>query len=126
MEAIVQIQSNSSPGESNIFQPPEVPWEELDGGWRRQVLFSGQLTLVILEAPGPEEGPIPLHHHVQDQISCVLEGEIEVQIGEETRRVGAGSFYRAPPNVPHGIRVLSRKARLADAFTPPREDFRQK
>ncbi len=108
-----------------IFATQEIPWEEIGGVGRRQVLFSGQLTFVILEASGPTSGPIPLHNHVNDQITYVLDGEIEVQIGEEIRKVSKGSFYRVPPNVPHGMRILTPLARLADAFTPPREDFRR-
>jgi quercetin dioxygenase-like cupin family protein len=108
-----------------IFEAGEVPWETLDNGWRRKVLFSGELTFVLLEAKGPTSGPIELHSHVHDQISYVMEGELEVQIGDETRNISTGGFYRVPVNVPHGVQVLSGKLTLVDAFTPPREDFRK-
>jgi len=108
-----------------IFEADEVSWESLDNGWRRKVLFSGELTFVLLEAKGPTSGPIELHSHVHDQISYVMEGELEVQIGDKTRNISTGGFYRVPTNVPHGVQVLSEKLTLVDAFTPPREDFRK-
>lgn len=109
----------------NILPASDVPWEKLDGGWRRQVVFSGELTLVVLEAPGPTAGPIPLHSHENDQISHVIDGEIEVQVATETRQIGKGGVFRVPANAPHGIRILSSSVRLVDVFTPPREDFRR-
>jgi len=107
-----------------FFAADEVPWVELENGWRRKALFSGELTLVVFEAKGPTTGPIELHSHVHDQISYVAEGEIEAQVGNETRLVSTGGFFRVPANSPHGVRVLSPKLVAIDAFTPPREDFR--
>ena len=107
-----------------IFGAEEVPWEEMENGWRRQVLFSGQLTFVVLDAKGPTSGPVELHNHVHDQISYVMEGDIEAHIGDETKRISTGGFYRVPSNAPHGVQVLSERLLLIDAFTPPREDFR--
>jgi quercetin dioxygenase-like cupin family protein len=112
--------------EKTILDHSDVPWEELENGWRRQVLFSGELTLVVLEAQGPSDGPIPLHHHVHDQISYLVEGKIEVKIGDEQRQIGEGGFYRVPSGVAHGIRILSKSLKLIDVFSPPREDFRPK
>lgn len=109
----------------NIFAEPTIPWEKLENGWRRKVLFSGQLTFVTLQATGPSGAGIELHSHVNDQISYVIQGDIEVQVGEEVRKIGPGGFFRVPPDIPHGIRVLSEEAILVDAFTPPREDFRK-
>ena len=72
---------------SVIFEAEQIPWEEMENGWRRKVLFSGQLTFVVLEAKGPTSGPIELHSHVHDQISYVMEGDVEVHIGDETKRI---------------------------------------
>lgn len=110
---------------SIIFAAEEIPWEEMENGWRRKVLFSGELTFVVLEAKGPTAGAIELHSHVNDQISYVMAGDVEVQIGGETKGISTGGFFRVPPNAPHGVRVLSPTLLVVDAFTPPREDFRK-
>ena len=109
----------------NVLAASEIPWESLDTGWRRKVLFSGELTFVVIDVPAPSDGPITLHRHVNDQISYVVDGEIEVRVGDEVKKIGSGGFYRIPCDELHGIRVLSPTARLVDAFTPPREDFRK-
>jgi mannose-6-phosphate isomerase-like protein (cupin superfamily) len=47
--------------------------------------------------PGP-----PLHvHDAIDEAWYLLEGELEVQVGEERCRVGAGSFLLVPRETPH-------------------------
>jgi quercetin dioxygenase-like cupin family protein len=111
---------------ANILAPSDVPWEKLDTGARRKVVFSGQLTLVILEAPGPTSAPIAMHQHVNDQITYVIDGEMRVHVGDETKQIGKGGFFRVPANVPHGIQILGPSVTLVDVFTPPREDFRRK
>lgn len=115
-------QAPASP--SLFFAAEEIPWVELENGWKRKALFSGELTLVVFEATGPTLGPIELHSHVHDQISYIAEGEIEAQVGEKTRKISSGAFFRVPANAPHGVRVLSDKLVAIDAFSPPREDFR--
>ena len=120
----VQIWGNVMQSDETILPASEADWTVLPNGWRRQSIFSGKLTMAVIEAKGPEQGPILLHHHEHDQVTYLIDGEIEVQIGEEVRKIGPGGAYRVPSNVPHGIRVLTPTARLIDAFTPPREDFR--
>jgi len=43
----------------------------------------------------------------------VLEGEGEFTVGQETSRGGVGTILPCAPDVPHGIRALSRLAVLA-------------
>lgn len=120
----IQLWGNVMQSDETIVPASEADWTVLPNGWNRQSIFSGKLTMAVIEARGPEQGPILLHQHVHDQVTYLIDGEIEVQIGEEVRKIGPGGAYRVPSDVPHGIRVLSETARLIDAFTPPREDFR--
>lgn len=120
----VQLWGNVMQSDETILPAADADWTVLPNGWRRQAIFSGALTMAVIEAKGPEQGPILLHHHEHDQVTYLIDGEIEVQIGDEVRKIGPGAAYRVPSDVPHGIRVLSPTARLIDAFTPPREDFR--
>jgi quercetin dioxygenase-like cupin family protein len=82
--------------------------------------------MVVLEAKGPAGEPIALQSHVNDQITYVVEGEILARVGNETRKIGEGGFFRVPANAPHGVQILTSSVRLLDVFTPPREDFRKK
>jgi quercetin dioxygenase-like cupin family protein len=49
----------------------------------------------------PGGGPPPHIHHREDEAFWVLEGELEVMVGETTFRAGAGSFVHLPKDIPH-------------------------
>ena len=59
-------------------------------------------------------GEIPPHSH-GEQWGVVVEGEMELTIGGETRRYGPGDSYHIPAGVTHGARFLSR-FRAIDVF----------
>ena len=49
----------------------------------------------------PGGGPPPHIHHREDEAFWVLEGELEIRVGEETFTAGAGSFIHLPRGVTH-------------------------
>jgi quercetin dioxygenase-like cupin family protein len=55
---------------------------------------------------GPDFGPVEPHtHNGHTDSFYVLEGVLELTIGEETVRAGPGSFFAAPPGVRHGFAI---------------------
>lgn len=66
---------------------------------------------------------LPLHHHVHEQISTVLEGELIFTADGETRTLRAGDVAVLLPNVPHSAVAGDTGCRAIDIFSPPREDF---
>ena len=74
----------------------------------------------------PNAPIVPLHSHPNEQMGIVLEGEVGLTIGNETRRLQKGDAFQVPPNVPHGLAFTSDKqAILLDIFSPPREEFKK-
>ena len=72
-------------------------------------------------APGTDFG---LHTHHQEQIICVLQGQLEFTVDGETRVVGQGEVIHAPSGVEHGGRVVSDEPVVTlEAFSPPRVNF---
>lgn len=65
---------------------------------------------------------MPLHHHPHEQITFVLEGELEMQIGEETVLLKPGMYFVIPSNVPHSA-YAHGKCRAIDVFSPVREEY---
>ncbi len=59
-------------------------------------------------------GEIEPHHH-GEQWGIVVEGEMELTVGGETRRCGPGDSYHIPAGVVHGARFLSH-FRAIDVF----------
>jgi quercetin dioxygenase-like cupin family protein len=61
----------------------------------------GGFALIDYSAAPAVPGP-PLHvHDAIDEAWYLLEGELDVQVGEARHRVGAGSFLLVPRGVPH-------------------------
>ena len=69
------------------------------------------------------ERELPIHHHPHEQIGVVLEGEIDLTIDGETRRVGLGGCYVVPGGLPHGGRTGAAGCLILESFSPPREDY---
>jgi quercetin dioxygenase-like cupin family protein len=65
----------------------------------------------------------PRHAHKEEQILFVLEGELEVELGDQTRTLRPGQAALIPPNVPHGARTHDGSCLQVDVFHPPRQAF---
>jgi quercetin dioxygenase-like cupin family protein len=67
----------------------------------------------------PGGGPPPHIHHREDEAFWVLEGELEVMVGESTFRAGAGSFVHLPKDIPHAYEnVGTGPARFLTLMVP--------
>jgi quercetin dioxygenase-like cupin family protein len=66
---------------------------------------------------------IPRHQHPHEQVGVMLEGALEMTIGDETRLCRTGDAYTIPPNLPHSARTLDEGCVVLDVFSPPREDY---
>lgn len=99
----------------------DAPLEDVGGGLKRKVL-SYHDNLMVVEVHF-EEGAIgELHSHPHEQITYILDGEFEFNIGGEKKVVKAGDTTFKEPNVVHGA-ICLKAGRLLDIFTPHREDF---
>jgi len=65
-----------------------------------------------------------MHSHPHEQAGVVLEGEFDLTIGGETRRVRGGDMYIIPGGVEHRVVTGEEKAVALDVFHPIREDYK--
>ena len=72
------------------------------------------METVVLEMTMPVGSSAPLHvHDTLDDTWYILDGEMVIRCGEETRIVGAGYWVSMPRGVPHTFRVVvERPARI--------------
>lgn len=63
-----------------------------------------------------------LHHHPHTQITYVVSGQFEFEIGREKQIVNPGDSMLKKDSIEHGC-VCLKKGVLLDIFTPMREDF---
>lgn len=99
--------------------------EEIKPGVFRSLTYTDRLMLAIIDfTNGPWSEPEPLHSHVHDQVSYLAEGEVIFYCeGEAERHLKQGDTFGVAGGRKHGIKLLTRSARLVDSFTPLREDF---
>lgn len=99
------------------------PLYELAEGVSFRPIFGRNLLLNYVTF-GPGRG-FPTHDHPEEQFGLVLEGEMELTIGGETRLLLKGDLYVIPPDVPHSGRTLDSACLVLDIFSPPRAGFHE-
>ena len=99
----------------------DIPANDLAPGIRIRAPYGKNVMMSLLEM---EEGSvIPLHHHPHEQAGIMLEGSMELTIGDESRVVKKGEAYLVPPDVPHRAAPVGGRAVALDIFSPVREDY---
>lgn len=68
---------------------------------------------------------VPLHSHLNEQLTYVLEGALKFWIDGREIVVRAGQVLTIPPNMPHKAEALEDTVDL-DVFHPPRADWLNK
>jgi quercetin dioxygenase-like cupin family protein len=72
-----------------------------------------------------DEGTVvPIHHHMHEQWTYVLEGQMEFTLNGEKQLLlpGMGAYIHS--NAEHGA-VAVTACKVIDVFTPVREDYRK-
>ncbi len=109
--------------EPSFSHMPSLDSLEAAPGVVLRPLFGRQLMLShVTFAPGAEA---PVHQHAQEQMSFVLEGRLEFQVGHEKKMIGPGEAVTVPAHVPHSAVALAEGCVCIDAFSPPRDAFRE-
>lgn len=66
---------------------------------------------------------VPIHHHVHEQITYILEGQLDMVIGGVDFSMTAGMYHVIPSNLPHSA-VAITDVKVIDVFGPVREDYK--
>jgi quercetin dioxygenase-like cupin family protein len=102
-----------------------IPWksvdlEDLNPLLQRQMVVGQQVMLArVLLKKGCI---VPLHSHINEQITYILEGALKFEIDGREIVVSAGEVLCIPPNMPHKATALEDTVDL-DIFNPPRADW---
>ncbi len=79
-------------------------WSKLESG--------KNLTMAFMEIASNQEGAV--HDHPFDQCGVVIEGEIEMSVGEEKKLLRPMETYFIPAGVKHDWRTFTVSARILD------------
>jgi quercetin dioxygenase-like cupin family protein len=66
---------------------------------------------------------IPMHQHVHEQITYIIDGQLDMVIGREPCLLTGGMYHVIPSNTPHSA-VAHTDCKVIDVFSPSREDYK--
>ncbi len=96
---------------------PYAVWE----GVLARAVHGREITMAVVDLD--PNAVVAEHHHPNEQLGFILEGELTFTIGGETRRLEAGDTYVIPADVPHDAVAGPAGAKVVDVFSPPRHDW---
>ena len=98
----------------------KLPAFERLPGWRGRYFDSPSMTFAHYEFDAGAS--IHEHHHVQEEVWNVIEGELEVTIDGVAQVAKAGMVAITPPDTRHSVRALTA-GRAIVVDTPLRSDL---
>lgn len=105
------------PGEGESFQMVNLIFTKKMGG------DSTSDGWVMHEIIGNSGEGAPLHSHPWIETFYVLEGEMEVQVGNHKTLATPGTFMHVPENVAHSFRICSPTTRMLEIIPASAEGF---
>jgi quercetin dioxygenase-like cupin family protein len=105
----------------SLVQLNTVPVKEIFPGIRARVVHTERTSQSFVEIQAGAS--FPQHQHPHEQTVNMLEGELEIVVGNETHRLTPGQVLVIPPDVPHSGRAVTN-CRVLDVFAPTRDDYR--
>jgi len=99
----------------------DIQPREIAPGFKARFIHSEFMTTSFVEVD--KGAQLPLHSHVNEQISILTEGRFEMTIGGVTNIYEPGTIIEIPSNVEHSGVALT-KCKITDVFYPAREDYK--
>ena len=99
----------------------KIPFKQLAPGITGHYVHGDKQTFGLVELEAGSS--VPLHHHINEQITYILEGQLDMMIGGVAHSLTAGMYYVIPSNISHSA-VAVTDCRVIDVFSPMREDYK--
>jgi quercetin dioxygenase-like cupin family protein len=89
-----------------FIEPSALPEVQPKAGWHGRFFHSEHMTFAYYTIDAG--AVLPPHAHANEEVWHVIDGSIELSLGNETRAVAAGSALVVPPNALHGAYAHER------------------
>ncbi len=89
----------------SLIDTRKLAGREPKPGWHGRFFSSESMTFAYYAIDGGAS--LHEHSHATEEVWNVLTGELEITIGGDTFRAGAGSAAVVPPNTAHSVRALA-------------------
>ena len=105
-----------------FYNSSEVQRKEIAPGVTIRTMWGKKVMMSMVElAP---HSIVANHSHPHEQAGLVIQGEFDMTIGGETRRLKGGDAYVIPGGVEHSVIGSDGWSLALDIFSPPREDYK--
>ena len=95
----------------------------------RNVLLTTKETsgdIYLVEGIMPEGSEVPLHvHTLEDEIFHVLQGTVELRLGDQKLQASQGDIIYLPRAIPHSIKTVGTGTARVLNYVIPGENFEQ-
>ncbi|MBD2462510.1 cupin domain-containing protein [Oscillatoria sp. FACHB-1407] len=105
------------PGEGESFQMANLTFTQ------KISQHNTQNQWVMHEIMGKLNDEAPLHSHPWTETFYIIEGELDVQVGNRKALAVPGTVMYVPENVAHSFRIRSATARLLEMIPASAEGF---
>lgn len=99
----------------------EIPQKEIVKGYKGRFVHMETFTLAFWEVEAGAK--IPIHSHIHEQTTQVIEGEFEMTLDGITKIYKSGMLVTIPSFAKHGGKAIT-DCKLTDVFCPVREDYK--
>ena len=84
---------------------PSLPILEPRAGWQGRFFHSEHMTFVYYAIDAGSS--VQVHHHDEEEVWHVVEGELEISLSGSTQRLKPGQAAIVPAGAPHGVRAVA-------------------
>ena len=104
----------------SFYDFDKMPAEHITSSIDRRFIMGTQSTVIRWDVKAGTK--LPLHFHINEQITYVMKGVLEASSQGEKYILKAGQIMVFPPNVPHEF-VAIKDTIIVEFNTPARQDF---
>ncbi len=106
---------------NNFISIESLQPKEVVPGFTGRFIHSDKISLAYWEVKAGSE--IPFHSHVHEMMVNVIEGKLELTIGDDVQILEFGTVGKIAGNVPHRAKAIT-DCKIIDVFYPVREDYK--
>ncbi|KYC45373.1 MAG: Cupin domain protein [Candidatus Methanofastidiosum methylothiophilum] len=98
----------------------DIEEKEIYPGYKARIIHTEHMTLAYWTIQ--EGSSFPEHFHEHEQVLSIIEGELELKLGDETIILKSGEVGIIPPYIAHSGKAIN-KTNAIDVFYPIRRDY---
>lgn len=105
----------------NMQHIKDIPSKQLSAGINGHYAHGDSMTLGYVEIIAGSI--LAEHRHVHEQITYIIEGQLDMVIGGKACSLTAGMYHVIPSNTLHSA-IAKTDCKVIDVFNPVREDYK--